>query len=847
MLMNKGVSVIITYLVVWVFFINTQMLQAQSKKTLQAIDSLKTLLDGSQDKFQKVDLLNKLAWENRGVDFEIAKEYAVKAETLSKKINYSKGEALAIRNLGKIAEYQSNYDDALNKYQISIKLSEKVNDQKGVAISYRNMGNVNFLIGKNELAIEFYKKSLAIRKRIDDQKGLIKTYYMLIRAYDNLNFPDSVIKYNLELLEVHSSTNNIDGMAETYNEIGAKQYYLKRFFESLESYNKALELYKTIKDSSGIIQTFNNIGLIHSNQNNYNQALEYYNKVLLMEEKIKNAYGVVSAQTNIGNLHSDMGENEKALEAHEVALTINTQLQDSLGMSDSYNNIGEIHFKNNEIERALHFYNLALELKEAIYDSRGMANAYNNIGAIYLSQDKWELAKELQLKALDIQKDLGDPQGRVFSLNALGNISLKENALEDAKKYFIESRDLSKRFDFHSDLRDAYKGLATTYANQAKYKSAYKYQSSFLLLKDSLLENQKSKELSELEGKMVLDRQKEKARRDQEIQEIKLEASEQRALYIIGGAVLILIVLVVIIYLINKQSEFRKKANLELANRNEIIEEKNEKITASINYAKRIQDAILPIEDRKRLLPNSMVIYRPKDIVSGDFFWISKRGNSVFFVVADCTGHGVPGAFMSMIGTTLFNEAVYDKGIVNTNDILSEVRDGIIKSLKQKGETGEQKDGMDASICRLDLDTNVLEFSGAHNPLYLVRDLEGGDIDLNSHEKPIINEDSGNRLFEVRGDMQPIGYYRGPLQPFNAHTVKLKKGDRVFLITDGYPDQFGGKMGKKFKHSRLKTVLLRSHNKSLDDQREELESVLDKWKGDREQLDDVCIMGVNIE
>ena len=256
------------------------------------------------------------------------------------------------------------------------------------------------------------------------------------------------------------------------------------------------------------------------------------------------------------------------------------------------------------------------------------------------------------------------------------------------------------------------------------------------------------------------------------------------------------------------------------------LEEKNKEIVDSINYAKRIQDAMMTSEAyRKSVIPKSFTFFKPKDVVSGDFYWVYKdQEENIFFTVADCTGHGVPGAFMSMIGTSLLNEIIVEKGIKDTNKILDEMRKQIIKSLNQDTED-DQKDGMDISICKLNMKKKTLEFSGAHNPLVVV---------------------SENELSTFKGDSQAVGLETVDIKPFTKHSMKLKKDDMIYIYSDGYQDQFGGDNGKKYMTANFKKLLLKISKEEEKKQNKLLEIELANWIQKEEQIDDICIMGVRV-
>lgn len=260
-----------------------------------------------------------------------------------------------------------------------------------------------------------------------------------------------------------------------------------------------------------------------------------------------------------------------------------------------------------------------------------------------------------------------------------------------------------------------------------------------------------------------------------------------------------------------------------IVDQKEKMELKNKEITDSINYAKRIQAAILPADNVFiRHLPDSFVLYKPKDIVAGDFYWLEKKDDLVIFAAADCTGHGVPGAMVSVICNNALNRSVREFNLTDPAKILDKTREIIISEFEKSDE--EVKDGMDISLCCYNPTSKQLVWAGANNPLW------------------IINE-SG--LTEYKADKQPIGKFYDP-KPYTSHTLQLKKNDLIFIFTDGYQDQFGGPKGKKFKASSLKSLILSLRDKSTAEQKAIIDNIFESWKGILEQIDDVCVIGVKI-
>lgn len=270
-----------------------------------------------------------------------------------------------------------------------------------------------------------------------------------------------------------------------------------------------------------------------------------------------------------------------------------------------------------------------------------------------------------------------------------------------------------------------------------------------------------------------------------------------------------------------QKDEIEKQRDLAAAQRDQITYQKKH-ITDSIMYAKRIQTALIPSLELFSDKLEHFVLYKPLAIVSGDFYWVSSQDNIQVIICADCTGHGVPGAFMSMLGVTMLNEIVNGKHIIMPDQIIENLRQGVIKSLKQVAEEDSIKDGMDIAVCVVDFDKNILYYSGANNPLYLVRSGE---------------------LIHYRGDKMPVAiHYK--MGPFTLHQIELQKGDAFYIFSDGFADQFGGPRQKKFMSMQLKETLVAMAGKPMLQQGERLNEIFEEWRGDNPQVDDVTLMGI---
>ncbi|PLW98895.1 MAG: hypothetical protein C0594_17780 [Marinilabiliales bacterium] len=298
--------------------------------------------------------------------------------------------------------------------------------------------------------------------------------------------------------------------------------------------------------------------------------------------------------------------------------------------------------------------------------------------------------------------------------------------------------------------------------------------------------------------------------------------------FIIYGFIGIFVLIVFVLFLIIRQFQQKKAANKLLRSQNDIITVQKKEITDSINYARHIQTAILPSElTIKKYLPDSFVLYKPRDIVSGDFYWITEKANRIIYTAADSTGHGVPGAFMSIIGSLLLDITVEEITSMNAADILSNLKNRLVSTLNRDGDKVVQ-DGMDMALIVLDKSEEklVIDYAGANNPLYIINKGE---------------------LQEIKPTKMPVGFYNGDKnRTFINNRLNLQKSDLLYIFSDGYADQFGGPNGKKFKYKQLKNLLLEIHHLNLQEQKLILDQKFEDWKGEHEQVDDVIVMGIRV-
>ena len=579
-----------------------------------------------------------------------------------------------------------------------------------------------------------------------------------------------------------------------------------------------------------------NKGYYYDESGRFIDALRYYHEGLRLYESIDNKQGISTSFNNLGVLYSIINDTSNALKYHKNSLEAKKELKDIEGIAMSYNNIGAIYENAGQVFVALEYYQSSLELRESLGDPRGMAMTYDNIGDIYFSEEVFGKAKTYYEKGYQYWVASEIEIGISTGLNNLANVHVEMGNYDQAKSYALESFAIAEKMNFPMDIANSAKTLINIYDKEKDYLNAFKYARIFIESENQIKNDENAR--MALKKSMEYEYQKETLKdslefeKERAITGLKIQEKENQTFVLIIGLVLSLIILVIgIRSFIQKKKDNQKineqrirveeqKEKIELQHKK--LEETHNEISASISYAKRIQNAILPSkEDFKRDFPNSFVFYRPKDIVAGDFYWMNKVGDVKILACADCTGHGVPGAMVSVVCNNGLNRSIREKNLTSPGEILDETRNIVISEFEKSSD--DVYDGMDIAL--VSIKGNKLSYAGANNPIWILRK-------------------DGDEIEEIKADKQPIAQFEFNKKPFTTHQVELNNGDTFYIFSDGFADQFGGKKGKKFKSHNFMKLLLSIKNLSMNEQRDFIKDTFEKWKGDIEQVDDVCVIGV---
>ncbi len=594
---------------------------------------------------------------------------------------------------------------------------------------------------------------------------------------------------------------------------------------------------ESVKNSflTSLAGAYNNIGFAHKNKGEIVLALEYFHKSLKIYEKVNDKKGVVDCSINIGSIYDRQGNYEKALDFYNSSLEICKEIGYHNGEAACLNNMGGVYSSIGNLHLALEFYLKSLKVAESLGNNDKLAIALNNIGTQYKSQGNYEKALEYYLKSLNILKESGNKQGIAYLLNNLAGIEFAKNNFVSAEKYSKQSLDIAKEIGYPENIQNAARVLSRAYEKQGKGKEALEMYKLFISMRDSLYSEANQKAAVQQEAKYEYEKQKavDDAIHDKQIAiEQEAKAKQKIITYATAGGLALVVVFLIFVFnrlqITKKQKIVIETQKVEVEKQKEVVElahseleEKNQEILDSITYAKRIQNAILPsLKVVKEYLTQSFIFYQPKDIVAGDFYWLEQKENKVLFAAADCTGHGVPGAMVSVVCNNGLNRSVREFGLTDPGEILNKTREIVIAEFEKSED--EVKDGMDIALCSLEGKT--LKYAGANNPLWIIRKGE---------------------IIETKANKQPIGQFDNP-EPYSTHTIELQKEDSIYIFSDGFVDQFGGEKGKKFKAQSFRELLLSIQNKEMDEQQQIISKAFQKWKGSLEQIDDVCVIGVRI-
>ncbi|MBI3501776.1 MAG: tetratricopeptide repeat protein [Bacteroidetes bacterium] len=659
-------------------------------------------------------------------------------------------------------------------------------------------------------------------------------------SFSQINKKIDSLKRVLEITAVDSTKTNL------YHAIAWQ--YLEINLDSAMLYDgKGLALAKKIGFAKREAYLLDLEGYINLYKSDFEKAIQLHIDALKLHEKLGDKMGSTRSINGIGFVYDMQGNYDKAIDYYQQSLTILKELKSDLGIASSLNYIGNIYRKKKDYQTSLKYLFNGLKVIEKNPDPEFRASAYYEISNTYFESGQLDSSIKYALKVTKIYESMKDTMAGRYAdmLNTIGSIYKKQGKYEQAIKICNASFLKAKKIGIIDVMKEASRTLSESYSNIKDFQNAYNFQSIYSKIKDS---TSTGSQVAQLEAKFL--KEKNDALHKKEIEHHEQIAKEEnyRKNIIIWSVVagLFLIILFSIFILnrwriTNRQKSIIEKQKLIVDEQRKLVEEKNKDITDSINYAQRIQRALLASDSllapalKGEFAQDYFILFKPKDIVSGDFYWATKvsspngggqEGARFYLAVCDSTGHGVPGAFMSLLNISFLNEAINEEGLIQPNEIFNHVRQRLIQNISQDGG----KDGMDGILIQLEIKNEKLkiEYAAAHNAPILIQD--GKLIELDADNMPVGLSDRKNSF---------------TLRAVEPQTSDLKP-QTLYLYTDGFADQFGGPKGKKFKYKPLNDLLSVNSNKPMNEQKLILEKTFEDWKGNLEQVDDLLIIGIKI-
>ncbi|MBL7901603.1 MAG: tetratricopeptide repeat protein [Bacteroidia bacterium] len=724
------------------------------------IDSLTRVYSKTKTDTSRVNLINRIVYAYEQINLDSAGKWAQKGFALSKSSLNNKGIGYYFNHKGRMCLYTQKYDSAIIYFKQAYPFFEKANFTKGMISCNNNIGAVYGEIGKNKESLEYHFKNVKLGESAGDKESIANSYVNIGNVYNQM-----------------------------------QNYYL-----SVQHILKAIPLYEELKLEKPLGTCYYNLAVSNYHLKNYEKASEYglrsneYFQRSNTLSQIPNNYSLLS------NIALDQKNFDGALVAAKTGAELALKLSNTYALFFLYENMAQAYRNKNQSDSALHYINKTVNI------------------ALQFNYDPFKL-KSYRSKGL-ILHNRKDYKNAILYLDTAQ--LLAQNA-----------RDLGVQSDCEQYLALCYKALSQP-------DKAFDHLYSSFTLKDTLFQNSNARSILELQTLFETEKKELQIKNQSLLLDSAKHKNEakNRLLYFAAFASLCIAIFAFIAYknfretkkanvLISEQKKEVEFKNAEITRQKHIVDQKQKEILDSIQYAKHIQLAILPpLELVNKHFPNNFILYQPKDIVAGDFYWAEhitdSKQNLFFIAAADSTGHGVPGAIVSVVCSNALNRSVKEYHLTQPSLILDKTRELVLDTFSKSGE--DVKDGMDVSLMVFDLKNKTIAWSGANNPLWYIQ----------------------NGVFhEIKADKQPIGKSE-KFKPFTNHVIPYVEGSLFYLFTDGYPDQFGGPEGKKFKYNRFADLLVSSHHMDMRTQAQHIGTTFSNWKNKQDQTDDVCVIGIRI-
>lgn len=744
----------------------TILLFSTSSLSAQYTDSLENLLNSKISDSQKKDILIQLCEEYRESNPNAMRLYAEELITLSQQDTVSNNYAWAQYYLGDYYYLVEDFDKTEQYFLSSYEIFQKRENSIGALKSASSLANVYFFRDRYKTA---------------------------------LNFAESGLDLAYEMNDKAQQSNLLALICDIYT-------YMERYNLAIQNCIQSLKIKEELKIQKGKEITLNTIGLIYQELGTYEKAKEYLFNALTLARENGEPYNIATTHSNIGNYYLAIGNIVGALESFQKAMEIDSASQDKTGLAYSFYDVGKVYQLKNELNKAMESFKKAKTLAD--------------------EQNMQELKARIGLE--------------------MGEVHITKSDYQKAIQELKNSVTIAQKINSSGILKDTYQKLSKLYDKMGDKTNALIYMKLFMLESERKFKEENIRSIAEIEALYNIDKKEKEIdllKKDNAIKELQ---AEQRSFFIIALSIglFLLIILLIILYnrfkLKNRANQALNEQNIAIQEQKEEIEnqkeelaetssklvDKNQEVTDSIIYAKQIQDSLLPqLQTIKEVLPESFIFFKPRDIVSGDFYWFSQIENKTAIALVDCTGHGVPGAFMTVLANSLLNQIVLETGITSPDLIVSLLDQKIQQNLHQQQLENANTDGMDISLILIDRKNEVIEYTGAKIPLYIYQD---------------------NELKVIKPDRNSVGSTQQLDKSFAKKEISYKPGNMIYMSSDGFQDQFGGQKNKKYMKGNFRKFLARIAEKPIQEQQNSIEEEFIKWRGSNTQTDDILIVGFKL-
>ncbi len=746
-----------------------------------------------------------------------------------------------------------------------------------IAMLYIRMGK-NMDVARTHLDSGLYVFSQILGKnkgswlRKKSLQGISVSYSMHGRLeYSQGNMPKAIY-YFTKALEIQEQLNIGHGVAMMCNNLAALYRQQANYSKAILYYQKALDFFVSTHDSIGIASVRVNIGVVSKEIGAFDVALRSYFEALQIFEKVENYSSLATTQINIGDIYYDLLNFSEAKNYYRKAKANYDIIKDNNGIANSLLAIGVIYHKVNKADSALQYLDQAEILFKTIGDKYGLAKVNEYYGNVFSSLSMYNKALANYNTALAYQKETGTTLSLQELMVSISEVHFKLGATGEALRIAESIEKDLKNKPLSKTQRDVHKLLSEIYEKQGQLKLALFHHKEYSNINDSLFSFERANKLAQMEvlfnisqkEKEIAELEREKKIRDFELTQAEKLINSQRFHSVVSVSILIL--LLVVLLLLYRQFRIKREANNLLSTKIQEVQQKSEEIitqkeeilnqrdelekqqdllrdkseqlerfnwllTDSIDYASSIQAALLPpSETFQRYFSDHFIMFFPKDVVSGDFYWAYPKNDTIHLALADCTGHGVPGGFMSMLGISALTELM-GRGVTEPSDILNNLRLFVIDSFKQTGRIGDQQDGLDIALIKYTKGDSFIEYAGANHSLWLVKNRATNNVE---------------RLIEYKADRMPISFFPR-MNPYKTHRITVEPGDQIYIFSDGFRSQLGGEdMKTKYGKERFRKLIEDNASKTLDDQKNIVEDTFFRWIDGNDQLDDITIIGLKI-